>query len=83
MKCSRWFEFEAGENEKFGESLACPFCPEGLAGGLKYVPSVKTGTYKFNRKLGRLIKVSDSVPGLSGGGGCSGCAGGACSTCGH
>lgn len=52
-------------------------------------PDEATGTYKFDRKLGRMVKVSDRVPGLRRGssaaepGPCgrprSACGGGACS----
>ncbi|HOX22166.1 MAG TPA: hypothetical protein PLL10_01775 [Elusimicrobiales bacterium] len=85
--CGRWFEFELGTGEKPQDTLDCPFCDTGKALlRPQDCPSPKTGSYKYNKKLRRLIKVSDAVPGLSGGGsggGCAGCAGGNCSTCGH
>ena len=84
--CGRWFEFEAGASEAVPQELDCPFCDAGRAKRLPPgAPSPKTGSYKYNKKLKRLIKVSDSVPGLSGGGGhnCGSCSGGSCATCGH
>jgi len=83
--CARWFEFEASESENVPGELACPFCSAGRARSMPPgQPSPKTGSYKYNKSLRRLIKVSDAVPGLSGGGhNCAGCAGGNCSSCGH
>jgi len=80
-RCGKWFEFDSGQDETPEKTLACPFCDGGTA---SFSPSASsaTGSYKYNKKLGKLIKFSDSVPGLSGGG-CAGCAGGSCSTCGH
>ncbi|NLO92283.1 MAG: hypothetical protein GX410_09890 [Elusimicrobia bacterium] len=83
--CSRWFEFESPDSETVPAELDCPFCASGPARALPPgAPSPKTGSYKYNKRLRRLIKVSDSVPGLSGGGhNCASCAGGNCSSCGH
>jgi len=78
--CGKRFEFDAAENEIFGDAIVCPFCLKETARLLDTcASSTATGVYKYNKHLGRTIKVSDCVPGLSGG--CAGCSGGNCSSC--
>lgn len=83
--CGKWFEFETNEGEDLGDVMACPFCDLGEAKRMtdKACKCRATGRYKYNRKLARMVKVSDATPGLAGGGGgCGGCSSGSCGSCG-
>lgn len=80
--CAKWFEFDSTDDESVADTIACPFCHQPQAERVLGAAGAMTGTYKYSRALGRMIKVSDVTPRLGGGGGCAGCSSGSCGSCG-
>ncbi|GAF80508.1 unnamed protein product [marine sediment metagenome] len=90
-KCERQFEFEVEEKELPKLTPACPICGQAQVRKLAARKSSNknpTGTYKFNEAMGRVVKVSDRIPGLVHGKevraeekGCPSCKGGTCEVC--